>query len=350
MGKGQQPDIGSNQDSFKPRSTAVITRYLYRMYGQEGLDTAQILERSGIDPKQLADPVARIPHEKLIKMWEVAGELSGDPHFGLHLAEKVPVIPFNAGDYAAMTSKNLRESLYNLSRYIRISSDAVKIDIQFDSDLTHVFADLSGGAKPNKHHTDFWVLYLVRYIKGLLGLSVPLASVGFNHEEPDDTSVYQSVFNSKIKFNERNSYICYESKYLDATSVCADLSIHKLHESMALKELQALNDVGILPRVKRAISDALPAKVVDINAVASALNVAPRTVQRQLANEGVTFKKLVDMARKEYAISEMENTSLSISEVAYRLGYQDMGSIYRAFKRWTGMTPVEYRENLRSGE
>lgn len=334
------------ESTFKPRSTAVITRFLIRMFTQEGLDVSQMLERSGIDAKQVADPVARIPHEKLIKMWEVAGELSGDPYFGLHLAAKVPVVPFNAGDYAAMTSKNLRESLYNFSRYIRLNSDAVKLEVQFNPDLTHIVADLSGGGKPNKHHTDFWVLYLVRYMQGLYGLSLPLASVGFNHEEPENLSVYESIFNSKINFNSKNCYICYDSKHLESTSICADLSMHKLHESIADKELQALGDYGILPKVKRAIYDALPAKVVDFNAVASALNLTPRTIQRHLANEGVTFKKLVDIAKKEYAISEMENTSLSISEVAYRLGYEDMSSIYRAFKRWTGLTPVEYRENL----
>ncbi|HEY8570150.1 AraC family transcriptional regulator ligand-binding domain-containing protein, partial [Microbulbifer sp.] len=137
------------ESTFKPRSTAVITRFLIRMFTQEGLDVSQILERSGIDAKQVADPLARIPHEKLIKMWEVAGELSGDPYFGLHLAAKVPVVPFNAGDYAAMTSKNLRESLYNFSRYIRLNSDAVKLEVQFNPDLTHIVADLSGGGKPN---------------------------------------------------------------------------------------------------------------------------------------------------------------------------------------------------------
>ena len=338
--------IDSKEDSFKPRSTSIITRYLYRMFGSEGLDVDQIFERAGIDLQSLNDPLARVPHEKLLKMWEVAGELSGDSCFGLNLAAKVPVVPFNAGDYVSMTSKNLRELLYNLSRYMKINSDAVKVNTQINEDVTYVFIDLSGSAKPNRHHTDFWLAYLVRYIKGLLGLTVPLAAVGFNHDQPKDVSAYKSVFNSALKFNQKNNYICYESKYLEASSICADLSMHRAHEAIAIKELHALDEGRILNKVKRAIFESLSEQTIEFEAVASALNLTPRTVQRQLANEGTTFKKLVDAAKKEHAISEIENTNFSIAEVAYRVGYRELSSFYRAFKRWTGKTPITYREDL----
>ncbi len=338
--------VKKSSSGFKPRSTAVVTRFLYRMFSGAGLDADLIFERCGIDTTNFSDTKHRISHEKLLHMWEVAGELSNDPDFALHLAAEVPMAPFNAAGYLAMTSKNLRETLSSLQKYIKIFTDDGSVTVIENDELTRVSIDLSGGFPPNRQHTDFWQVYFYRNFNSTIGWDVPLAEVGFRHKKPADTQAYEEIFNCKITFGQKENYVLFPSVYLDYQTINSDSAMHKVHEMQAIQHLHALTEVGILNKVKRTIFESLPAKDIELKHVAKLLNLTPRTVQRNLASEGTTFKQLVDEARKDYTLVEMRNTEFSVSEVAFRLGYRDLSSFYRAFKRWTGTTPVEYRESF----
>lgn len=336
--------MNTSSSEFSPKSTAVITRYLYRVFTGAGLDSEQIFERCGIDSSLIEDPDYRVSHEKLLHMWEVAGEVSKDPDFSLHLGTEVPTTPLNAAGHSIMTSKNIREMLKGLKKYIAVFSDKGRCDVSEDENTARVIVDLSGGLVSNRQHSDFWVVYFWRTLGVNVGWSLPLCEVGFRHERPEDTSIYETIFNCELKFNQKENYFSFPRVYLDYRSIGADPTMHQVHEAQAVKQLHALTETGILHKVKKAVFESLPAKNIELKDVAELLNLTPRTVQRNLAREGATFKKLVDEARKDYTLAEVRDTDFSISEIAYRLGYKDLSSFYRAFKRWTGTTPVIYRE------
>ncbi len=336
--------VSNNGFGGEPRSTAVVTRFLYRMFSSAGLDADQVFELSHIDTALLEDSQYRVSHEKLLHMWEVAGELSHDKDFSLHLATEVPMAPFNAAGYLAMTSKNLRETIASLQKYLKIFTDNGSIKVTEDNGIARVMIDLSGGCQPNRQHTDFWQVFSYRTFNSIIGWELPLSEAGFRHDHPGDTVVYEAILKCPLKFNQESNYFSFPSVYLDYQTVSADSAIHKVHEMQAVQQLHALTETGILNKVKRVVFEALPAKNIELSDVAEHLNLTPRTVQRNLAGEGTTFKKLVDEARKEYTLAEIRDTEFSISEVAFRLGYRDLSSFYRAFKRWTGTTPINYRE------
>jgi AraC-like DNA-binding protein len=320
---------------------------LYRLYEGSGLDTDLIFKRSEIDIQQFDDPLYRIPHDKLMRMWEIAAELSGDPNFSLHLARDVPnVLPLNTAGYLAMSSRNLREMLESLKRYMKILSDVGHLRIKESDNLANVTIDFSGGKNSNRQHSDFWQAFFYRMINANIGGEMPLIEVGFRHDKPQDTSAYTEYFHCELKFGQPENYFLFPRVYLDYQLISADPSIHKIHEQQATKQLHELTEKGILNKVKRLIFESLPAENVELKDISESLNLTPRTVQRHLADEGTTFKKLADEARKEYTISEIENTDLAIAEIAYQLGYRDLSSFYRAFKRWTGKTPINYREEF----
>ena len=332
---------------FKPKSTAVVTRYLYRVFANAGLDSDLILERCGIDLSLIEDSEYRVSHEKLLHMWEVVGELSNDPDFSLHLATEGPTAPFNAAGFSVMTSKNLREMLSSLEKYVVVFSDNGRFKTIEDTETAKVVIDLSSGWPASRQHTDFWLVFFWRNLSSNVGWTLPLLEVGFRHDQPADTSVYEAVFGCDLKFNQEENYFSFPRVYLDYQSISADPAMHKVHESQALKQLHALTESGILNKVKKAVFQSLPAKDIELKDIAELLNLTPRTVQRNLSREGSTFKKLVDEARKDYTLAEIRDTSFAISEIAYRLGYKDLSSFYRAFKRWTGTTPNIYREQSR---
>ena len=330
----------------QPSSTAVVTRYLYRMFKASGVDADRVFEQCGIDVSLLDDPHCRVLHEKLLQMWGVAGKLSADPDFGLNLATGVPIAPFNAAGYLALTSANLREALSSLHRYNQLYTDAGNITVTEGRDITKVVIDLTGKYEPVRHHTDFWMVFLYRMANSFIGWELPLVEAGFRHPYEGDQSAYSDVFKCQLKFNQKENYFTFPSVYLDYQAISADSGMHKLHEMQAEQQLNAISETGIINKVKRAVFESLPAKDIELKDVSELLKLTPRTVQRHLSAEGATFKSIVDEARKEYTLAELRINDISVSEVAFRLGYKDLSSFYRAYKRWTGTTPVSYRETL----
>lgn len=329
---------------IEPKSTSVVTKFLYRIFSGEGLDVDKIFDRSDINPDLFEDAQYRVSHEKLLHMWEIAGELSHDPDFGLHLGAKAPTPPFNAAGFLAYTSKNLRETIVSLNKYLKLFTDNGSVKLTEDDELSKLSIDLSGGCETNRQHSDFWQVFFYRCFNTLIGWQLPVVEAGFRHKKPDDTAAYDQIFTCQLKFEQKENYFCFPSVYLDYQTISSDAAMHKVHEMQAVQQLHALTEVGILNKVKRAVFESLPAKDIELKDVAELLNLTPRTVQRNLASEGTTFKKLVDEARKDYTLAEIEGTEFTVAEIAYRLGYKDLSSFYRAFKRWTGMTPVDYRE------
>lgn len=336
--------MNDKNSEFTPKSTAVITRFLYRMFSNAGLDADEILERSDIDSSLIQDSEYRVSHQKLLYMWKVAAELSGDPDFSLNLAAEVPVAAFNAAGYFAMTSKNIREMLVVLHKYIMVFSDKGHVKTTEGDYLAKVSVDLSGGGHPVRQHTDFWLVYFYRLLGVSSGWNLPLTQVGFSHSRPDDVTVYEAILKCEIKFDQDENYFSFPKIYLDYQSISSDPSLHVVHEMQAVKQLHALTENGILNKVKKLVFESLPSREIELKMVAESLNLTPRTVQRNLSSEGTTFKKLVDEMRKDHTLAEIRDTDFSVSEIAFRLGYKDLSSFYRAFKRWTGTTPIIYRE------
>ncbi|WP_390616184.1 AraC family transcriptional regulator [Maricurvus nonylphenolicus] len=313
------------------------------------MDVEEIFDRSDINPELFEDSQYRISHEKLMHMWEAAGELSHDPDFGLHLGAKAPTPAFNAAGYLAMTSKNLREAIESFDKYIKLYTDSGRVTLEEGKDISKLSANFLSDCEPNRQHTDFWQVFIYRCFNSIVGWELPLEEAGFQYRKPDETSSYDQIFKCDLKFNQKENYLCFPTVYLDYQTIGSDAALHKVHEMQAVQQLHALTEIGILNKVKRAVFESLPDKDIELQDVADMLNLTSRTVQRNLASEGTTFKKLVDEARRDYTIAEIEGTEFTVAEVAYRLGYKDLSSFYRAFKRWTGTTPVEYRERCHKG-
>lgn len=328
------------------KSTAVVTRFLYKMFENAGVDANKVFKVCGIDPALLEDSNYRVLHEKLLHMWEVAAQLSGDANFGLNLALQVPSAPFNVVGYLAMTSKNLRELCEGLQKYMRIFTDKGTVTTIEKGDVTKICIDLTGGLQSNRHHTDFWQTYLYKLLNFNIGWTIPIKVAAFGHKKPADITMYEKIYQSELKFDQPQNFLSFSSVYLDYETISSDAAMHKFHETQAIQHLHALTEDGIVNKVKRVIMEYLPANDIELQCVAKKLNLTARTVQRNLANDGTTFKTILDQARKDYTLREIGNMKFSISELAFRLGYQDLSSFYRAFKRWTGMTPIDYREKM----
>lgn len=329
------------------KSTAVVTKFLLQMFDAAGLDTDLIVRTATIGTDVVSDEQGRIPHQQILRMWDAAMEQSEDRDFGLHLAATVRTVPFNTAGYLAMSAQTLRNMLESIGRYVGLFSDMGRFELVESGSVAVVTFDLSGGLAPNRTHSDFWMIYFIRSVDDLVGWKLPILEIGFRHAEPQDTSEYERVLPANYRFGQRDNYFTFDKSFLDRENLNADPVVHQILEDQANRQLNDLKGQAVLQRVRRAIFDAFPASNIELEGVAASLGMTARTIQRHLAKDKTSFRQLVDQSRRDYAESTLRETDQPISEIAYRLGYLDLSSFYRAFKRWNGTTPVEFRERGR---
>lgn len=184
----------------------------------------------------------------------------------------------------------------------------------------------------------------VAFAKKVIGLKLAPREIHFTHRQYGDIAQYEDFFGCTVTFNSEYTGIVFESEVLslpllgyspDLLKVLigyADLLVSKKHKSAA-------NEV-----ITQFIIESLATKVPSLEDVASYLGVSARSLQRKFQQQGTNFKTIVDDVRKEYAFSYLLQTNYKMSYIAQILGFSEQSVFQRAFKRWTGVTPGEYRD------
>ena len=179
----------------------------------------------------------------------------------------------------------------------------------------------------------------------LIGAEFVPKEVRFSHEKPEYVETYKQHFRSPLKFNQSENAVVLDGNLGKKTIPKSYPYMKKILLEYAEDLLTGLEGgKQFQDDVKRIIIDLLPKGIVDMERVSERLNMSRWTLNRKLKKEGTTFKDLLTELRKEFAIIYLENGILSITEIAFLLGYSEAGAFHRAFKGWTGKTPKEYRQ------
>jgi AraC-like DNA-binding protein len=297
------------------------------------------------DAAVAADPDARIPIATETALWEQAARLTGDATFGLTAAMRVRPGAFDVLDYAIRTAPTLRAALERLARYNRLVHDAAVFTLIDRGAIVRVEHDL-GGVAQSRHAAEFTIGALVTVGGQLIGAPLRPRVVELRVPPPASFTAYERLFGVRPRFDADVNAIELDRATLDRPAVTADPSL----SAVIVRHAEAL--LGSLPapsastadRVRRAIADTLGDGDVSLAAIAARLKQSERTLQRHLAEDGVTFDALVEELRRDLALRYLADQRMAIAEIAYLLGYSEPSAFHRAFKRWTGQTPAEARK------
>lgn len=312
----------------------------------KGVDPAALRAATGFDPAVAADPDARIPLAVEEALWDEAARLSGDEAFGLHAAGLLRPGVFDVLDYAIRTAPTLRVSLERLARYNRLEHDVAVFETEDRGDVVRVeHAFRVAGRAPNRHASDFTIASIVVIGAQIAGEPVVPRRVELRHDAPSSAAAYARVFGVPVVFSAPVNAIELPSSVLDRPLAAADPGLSRVIERHAEALLAARPDPveSTAARVRRIAADALGEGDASLRRVAERLKTSERSLQRRLADEGVTFDAVLDDLRRELALRYLGDRKLAIAEVAYLLGYSEPSAFHRAFKRWTGATPSEVR-------
>ena len=329
-----------------PMHIAVWIPLLVLYLRKAGVNEKSVLSKAGIDPRSLKGEDVRLPFDKIASVFETAADASGDDRFGFHFGQTLKARDAGMIGYVGLSSPTLLDALVNLERYRRVFSDSVEIDTSDLHDKGDFYWTFVAPAKVmRRQFQEFSVTNLFNVFRQVTGMNLKPELVAFPHPRSGDLRDYKRFFGGDVEFGAKRPRIRFKLRDLDLPLRTSDdrlLGILQEH-CRTVMESREPEQTSLLQQVARLIVDRLTADQAKLDVVASELGMSSRTLTRRLGAEGVTFNGLVDDLRHQLALTYLKDRGLSLTEIAYLLGYAEVSSFNHAFKRWTGATPSKVR-------
>ncbi len=168
--------------------------------------------------------------------------------------------------------------------------------------------------------------------------------VHFAHKTPEQTTEHARIFKAPVVFNCFANALVMEREFCAQPVPAADPNLFKILRHYLDDMLShAPREDELLASIRKTIAELMKDGSPDIGRVAKRLALSPRTLQRRLRDIGLEFKVLVDDTRRRFAVEYLKDSENTLTEIAFLLGYSEVSAFSRAFKRWTGATPLDYR-------
>lgn len=314
-----------------------------------GHDPAPLLRRFELDDATLADPDARIPMSTVVGFLSQAAESTGDADVGLHLAEHAALDSIDVHFYAMLSSPTLGDAYRRMGRYQRLIHETTRIELEVDGARAELRHRMSGGATAPRHSAEFLLAAWVRIGRLVTGSDWNPAQVRFGHDRPADDHEHRRFFRAPVHFAMGENTLVLPVALLEMPCIRADPALAALLDRYASERLErAPRNDRLADRVRNLLAEALDGGDLHASRIASRLKMSVRTLHRELADEGTSFGETLANLRRERAARYLGDARVSISEIAFLLGFTEISSFHRAFKRWTGQTPAEFRARYRA--
>lgn len=313
---------------------------IHRALSAHAIDGDALFRRAGLDPQRLRDANARYPLIGMQKLWKLATVAAGDECFGLEVAHAWHPTTFHALGYSALASETLREALQRLVRYGRVVTTGARLELQqVDDEVSlNLFSSLPAD-RLVPASIDAGVASVVILCREGRGAPINPVRVSLSHSEPVCSGRMLVFFGCPVAFSAPQTSLVFRAADLDALLPTANPVLLRVNEQVLTDYLARLERSEVTVQVQAKLIQRLPSGDVDESSIARALNLSLRSMQRKLTAQGMSFRKLLDETRRQLAEQYLKDSTLSVSEIAYLLGFAEVSSFSRAFRRWTGRAP-----------
>jgi len=323
---------------------------------------ANHLSQQGIAPRTVLPPEAldasahhlgRVPAEVFCQALLCAAEHLNDPLLGLHLGQHFQPSHLGALGYVLLACDNLGAALQRIQRYHRLLNDINPIQHHVEGDCLVLQWGVSEG-KPGALFDETGITAIVQFARMLSGQSthpVAVRAVDFVNPPPAPAAqaVFHAYFGCPVRWGQPVTRLVIPMSLLQTPLHQPDPVLRGLLEAQVEAALARLPEPGDLVELtRRAVRQLAPQGMPELARVAAELGVSPKGLYRRLAEQGQHFRRLRDGALKELAELHLADPRLTLAEVSALLGYTEQSAFSRAFKRWSGISPLQWRQRART--
>ncbi|MES2296586.1 MAG: AraC family transcriptional regulator ligand-binding domain-containing protein [Pseudomonadota bacterium] len=324
-------------------ATAPLPRTLLDALADAGVNLDAAAAAVGIEPASRLETglSAAQADQFLVHIWRTVGQ----PAMGLHAGVNVRPERFGISGLTAMMAKDLRGALKLKGRYNRLIWGDL-YELHEDGGLLTVTARVADSTRPySAAKIDLEFSSLIAFGRYFTRVPIVPVSLSLMQAAPVYRDEYLRLLGVAPLFGQAQNAFQIRSCDADLALVSANTPAMAALQSIAEAQLEGLQDASFGTSVRRALATSLNGSEPVLIDIARQLHVSARTLQRKLAADGLSFSRLLDEVRREYALQRLRGGSFHLAELAYMLGFVDTNSFYRAFRRWTGTTPEKYRQS-----
>ncbi|MGC3962957.1 MAG: AraC family transcriptional regulator [Rhodocyclaceae bacterium] len=325
---------------------ASVLLLVHAELAKRGLDADAVARSAGVEPSDLRDANARLPHDKVRDFWVAAvAACDGDPCFGLDVVSLANPTTLHALGFAVMASGTLREATERLRRYTRIVLTIDNWESRQEPDVTWLVFQSTDDDASYPRSFDARLGLIVRIWRILAGKPLAPKAVRMRHLAPAESlDRIVSFFGVMPEYEAGEYALAFANDDLDQPLPGGNPELALAAEKVAADYLARQEKDDVVLRVRRTLIELLPSGQSSRAIVASKLSMSERTLQRRLTERGMTYAGLLDDLRRDLAADYLRNSRTTVQEAAYLLGFAEVASFNRAFRRWMGASPSQWRE------
>ncbi len=324
---------------------AILLKMVYEGMRRAGFAADEILFSAGIELSRVSDK-ARTPNNMQSAFWRAGVAVTGDQDFGLHLAEFMPLYRGQVVEYLFLSSGSFGAGLKRALAYQRLVSDVlegtanVMGDQVYLSNPTMQYKD----EMSLRHFGECFALSMLRFFRFVTEGKFNFTRIDFTHSSGASAAEYERTFGCPVYLGQSEVRVYFDQSMMDYPLWQSEPELLRLHEQLANEKMQELVRKDLVGEVRRAIGETLESGEITLETIAERLGTTSRRLRTQLSEADTSFQQVLSDYRARLSKRLLSQTNESVEQIVYLTGFSEPSTFYRAFRRWTNETPVEYRK------
>ncbi len=285
-----------------------------------------------------------VPADHFFELHELLDEKLG-PGFAVRVGQQMKIEDYGVLGLSWRTCSWAGEIFDRCERYFHLLSNTYVFKVEKKADNSFIYLNRHAYRPGIAFSNEATISATVVVLQYMTETDIRPVQVAFKHKAPSNLSSHHSAFLCPVHFEQDHNYIAYATQDLERRTAKADASINRFLVERVEEETRGIevHPNQITADVAALIKDALPSGIPSISQVGEHIGMSNRTLTRRLSENGLSFRDIIQKTQEQVAKDLLHNTLRSVAEIAFETGFSEQSAFNRAFKRWTGVSPLEFR-------
>lgn len=317
-----------------------------RVLQNRGFDAIEVIQSSGLDPSKIADPDWRVPADQYNTLMRRCVELTQDEAFGLYAAEELQPQVLHGLGLGWLTSDTVYDGLRRLVRFAQLIASIAELELEETDSLVILHMRRALELEDFEFAgRDYGVAMISRMCRLSLGQFLAPVKIEMERPLPSEPERWDYMLATKVTFDSDKTCMTWSRSDIEGKILTGDPKLARANDEQAAAYIDTFVNTSFSREVMQRLLERLPDGPPEQKQIASDLCVSNRTLQRKLKDEGASFNDLLQDCRLQLAKKYLRLNHRSVVETSYMLGFSEPSAFSRAFKRWTGMSPAQFRDS-----